>query len=97
MVAPLADEYQMKSVRRDCQIVLQEMMRITECTLKNLIAIYSLAIKYKWLDTAMKEAAILLSGYSLTEIEGDQIFKDTVNKELIFRNRVTLLEKAINS
>ena len=93
MLAPLADEYQIDSARRDCQIVLQEMMRITGCTLEKLIAIHSLAMKYKWLDTAMEESAILLAHHPLADLQQQQGFKDTANKELIFKNRVILLEK----
>ena len=97
MVVPLADEYQVDSVRRDCQIVLQEMMRIKGCTLERLIAMYSLAVKYKWLDTTMEEAATLLAPHSLADLEGEKGFKDAGNKELILKNRVILLEKRINN
>ena len=96
MIAPLADEYQMKSIKVFCQTVFKEILGSGNCTVKNQVDIFVLAEKYQWLDEVLPVVSELLCQNNLSDLrllDGYDVIK---KNGVVLEKRLSMIERGRN-
>ena len=95
-IVPLANEYNMASIKTVCQTCLIEMLKNRECTLKSQVDILVLAEKYQGLEKVLPIASELLYHNSLSvlkELDGYEAIK---RNGFTFEKRLGMIENGKN-
>ena len=95
LVLPLADEYQIESLKKECHQVMLQMME-GKCSLEKQLQIYSQTEKYSDLDEVAKKSVSMLRICSLNQLQQYRGYSDLMNKLPIAEERVKLLETKIS-
>ena len=96
MVLPLADEYQIVSLKQECKDMMIKMLRNSYCGLDVKLKMYSLANIYPDMDEIWEESLNRISQCSLDSIKSQDNYKSMTDKMIIVEERVRFLEEQIN-
>ena len=93
MVVPLADEYQMAFLKRDCVKIFMWILKAGDCSLKKQLDIYFFTETYIRSQDMLNFTADFLSKFSITKLMQQPVYGKLKNKGLILEKRLEIMEK----
>ena len=93
ILAPLANEYQVAFLKRDCVKTFKKMMKTGDCSLKKQLDIYFFTETYIGCQETMNFCADFLCKFSLAKLMQESVYGKLQQKGIILERRLEMIEK----
>ena len=93
ILAPLADEYRMEFLKRDCVKIFKQMIKTSACPLKTQLDIYFFVETYIGSQDVLQFCAAFLSQFRITNIMQQSVYGKIQQKGIILEKRLEMIEK----
>ena len=94
ILAPLANEYQVAFLKRDCVKTFRKMMKTGDCSLEKQLDIYFFTETYIGCQETLYFCADFLCKFSLANLMKESVYGKFEQKGIILERRLEMIEKA---